>query len=130
MIKTADDWPYSGKSLEECEDLLRKDAASGSYAMETIAYALESLRNSPEDMSQYFNVFIEEASAVLKKQIDNDPSSSFQTALVASGKMSLEEMAKDLARGQLVHVIGAYIGSEVIRKWNSALDLKIPPTFL
>ena len=124
-------YPYSGKSLEECTQLLREDSTSESYSMETMAYALESLRDSPEDMRQYFDVLTEVVGESIKGEIDRGSDLHVPAKFVKSGMAPLEHVARSASRSQLLHVIELYFGSEVPKKWNDAVpELKIPDQFL
>ena len=131
-MKMAYDYPHSGKTLEECRELLRRDfESSRGYDFKTMAYALESLRNTPEDMRGYLDVLSELAAKSLRERIEEGTNLSPQAAFVANGTVPLEDMARSLARSQLVQVIGAYLGSELPKKWNDALpELEIPAQFL
>ena len=126
------DYPHSGKTLEECRELLRRDfESSRAYGFKTIAYALESLRNTPEDMREYFDALSELAAESLREMIEKGTDLSPQTASVANGTVPLEDMARRFASGQLVHVIGVYLRSDIPRKWNDAIsELKIPTELL
>jgi len=131
-MKMAYDYPHSGKTLEECRELLRRDfESSRAYDFKTMAYALESLRNTPKDMREYLDALSELAAEGLRKMIEEGTDLNPQAAFVANGTVPLEDMARLLARGQLVHVIGIYLGSDIPRKWNDAIsELKIPAKFL
>jgi len=126
------DYPHSGKTLEECRELLRRDfESSRAYNFKTIAYALESLRNTPGDMREYLDALSELAAEGLRKMIEEGTDLNPQAASVANGTVPLGDMARHLARGQLVHVIGIYIGSDLPRIWNDAIsELKIPTELL
>ena len=90
-------FPYSDKSLEECTQLLREDSTSGSYSIQTMAYALESLRDSPEDMRQYFDALTGISKEAIKGEIDRGSDLNVPAQFVESGRVPLEDMARRVA---------------------------------
>ena len=114
-------YPYSGKSLEECTQLLREDSTSGSYSIQTLAYALESLRDSPEDIRQYLEIMIGISKETLQRELDKGSEKGLAAKMVESGATSISDVARGLAINHLKHVIGMYPTGEIHEKWNAAI---------
>ena len=120
---------HGGKTLKECIGILRDSCRKGEYSLENLAWGVESLRDSPEDMRAYHDaltdIALDEVSKAAAKGI-NKPS----VQKVNAGT-PIKEVAKELAYDHLRRLINLYGTEEVHEKWNAALpELKTAGGFV
>jgi len=130
------DQQYSGKSLEECIDLLREDFENpdGQYRLETVSWALESLSDSPDSMNAYFDELSKLVGESVGRQEIREQGNTVQDLYIESARTSPEEIGRMYAASQLMHVLGKYViegKTEIPKKWNAAVEeIRIPENYL
>ena len=116
------DFPYQGKSLEECIDLLEADYRENQN-LGAMVWGIESLRDSPNDMNAYFDTL----TGITEDAVQNDIANGKSTLAVEKVNYGIHvrDVAKELSYGHLRRFIDHYNTEEVHEKWNAALpDLK------
>lgn len=112
-------FPHEGETLEQCVDILKKDYESNNLSANSILCAIESLRDSPENMRSYFKTFSDICEEYIKEKIETG-----QETL--PGDISIKKTAELRAYEGLRRIINHYSTEEIHIKWNAALpELKM-----
>jgi len=114
-------FPHSGKSLEECLQLVNDAAAKNKVSPGTLLWGIESLRDSREDMKSYFDAYVEIVKESIQKAIERGDKGP-GVERVRDG-YPIKHEATDCAIIHLRSTINHYNTREIHDKWNAAIPM-------
>lgn len=113
------DFPYQGKTLQECTGMLKDAHKADKMSLEVMMWGVESLRDSPQDMRTYFDTLTDITEMAIQKDVvKGERTTAVQK--IDSG-IPVREVAQEVAYGHLRRLVNHYNTQEVHEKWNNAL---------